>query len=833
MSSIKARRPLRERMARWNAAATLAWVRAHGVALTVLSGLVLIGLLALTQSGVAIFAVARFGASFNQVANTNLPNLIAASRLSELSQSLTARAPEMAAATTQTQRQGIVDRLDDRLTALAGVLNRFDKTATDPDQLRDLRSQLDLLATNMHALDGFVRQRIDADNAFATVMARLPVLATRVRLVAETALIGGGDGEPRSEPPAAIADRPRLIAWSAAGLEGITLMLGTPAVDTKSRLERVRAELQTLITRMENARSQLPVQVRQKIDGMHNDIAQFGLGDQSIFQARQLQIEAGTAIQTSLQLIDQNIDKFLGSVSVILKATQQEIGGRAASLNQTVSYFNLLIIGIGILCLVAGAAIFAFVRRSVITRLKDVQEYMGSQVDGRPAAISPKGTDEIAKIAKATQVFVARIASREAALHQRTDELSAALDRQRAIAELLGVITSSLGNLSPVFDEILEKALRLCEAAFGSLWTCHEGLFDTIATRNRPAVLGELARRAYKPTPESALGRLVAGEPFVHVADAADDPSYRSGNPSRRALVDLAGVRTYIAVPLRKGDTLLGAITMYRREVRPFTEKQIELVESFAAQAVIAIENGRLLSELRTARDAAEKALGELRTAQASLIYAEKMASLGQLTAGITHEIKNPLNFVNNFAGLSVELLNELKAVAAPGIAALDEDARSEIEETIAILTGNLEKIAEHGHRADGIVKSMLEHSRGGTGDRRNVDLNALVDEALNLAYHGARANDPSFNITLERVFDDALAPIDVVPQDLTRVFLNLIGNGFYAAAKKNGSRPVLKVMTRDLGEAVEIRVRDNGIGIALEVRDKLFQPFVTTKPTG
>jgi two-component system NtrC family sensor kinase len=244
-------------------------------------------------------------------------------------------------------------------------------------------------------------------------------------------------------------------------------------------------------------------------------------------------------------------------------------------------------------------------------------------------------------------------------------------------------------------------------------------------------------------------------------------------------------------------------------------------------------------AEIRAARDAAEAAYRDLKAAQANLIQVEKMASLGQLTAGIAHEIKNPLNFVNNFAALSVDLLSELMETAAPGFAALTRDQRAEIADVTAMLTSNLEKITEHGRRADGIVKAMLEHSRGSSVERRMVDLNALIEEALNLAYHGTRAQDQSFNITLERDFDEGIAPIEINPQDMTRVFLNIFSNSFYATSRRahhSGDPafvPTLKVTTQDAGEAVEIRVRDNGTGIPAEIRDKLFQPFFTTKPTG
>jgi signal transduction histidine kinase len=304
-----------------------------------------------------------------------------------------------------------------------------------------------------------------------------------------------------------------------------------------------------------------------------------------------------------------------------------------------------------------------------------------------------------------------------------------------------------------------------------------------------------------------------------------------------------------ITVPLNRLERSMAAITRGEFDV-PLPQTDVPEIGAMTRTVGMLrdslIERGRLErerqradAEIRAARDAAEAALHDLKAVQANLIQAEKMASLGQLTAGIAHEIKNPLNFVNNFAGLSIELLDELKEAAAPELNALDPERRGEIEEVIEMLTGNLERIVEHGKRADNIVKSMLAHSRGGSGNWQSVEVNALVEESLNLAYHGARAQDQNFNITLERAYDKDMAPIELVPQDVTRVFLNLFGNGFYAANTRRREagdpafKPVLTVTTRDLGEAVEIRVRDNGVGIPAEVRDKLFQPFFTTKPTG
>ena len=260
-------------------------------------------------------------------------------------------------------------------------------------------------------------------------------------------------------------------------------------------------------------------------------------------------------------------------------------------------------------------------------------------------------------------------------------------------------------------------------------------------------------------------------------------------------------------------------------------------MQTFADQSVVAIQNARLFESVETRTRELAKSLAELRTAQDRLVQTEKLASLGQLTAGIAHEIKNPLNFVNNFSSISVELIDELRQALAG--ANLNDKLRAQISEIADMLQGNLDKVVQHGKRADSIVKNMLLHSRQGSQEHRPVAINAIVEESLNLAYHGARAEKQGFNITLERSFDPAAGEIDVFPQDITRVLLNLISNGFYAATKRkaetNGSdfEPTLAAATKSLGDRVEIRIRDNGTGIPSHVKEKIFNPFFTTKPAG
>lgn len=235
--------------------------------------------------------------------------------------------------------------------------------------------------------------------------------------------------------------------------------------------------------------------------------------------------------------------------------------------------------------------------------------------------------------------------------------------------------------------------------------------------------------------------------------------------------------------------------------------------------------------ELQKQRDELQETIKELKTTQAQLIQSEKMASLGELTAGIAHEIQNPLNFVNNFSEVSLELADEMEAE-------LEKGDKDEAKAIAADIKQNLEKIMHHGKRADGIVKGMLQHSRASSNVKEPTDINKLADEYLRLAYHGLRAKDKSFNAELITHFGEELPMANMVPQDIGRVLLNLFNNAFYAVKEKQKTanadyKPCVEVTTSVKGKALEIVVKDNGTGIPDSVKEKIMQPFFTTKPTG
>ena len=413
------------------------------------------------------------------------------------------------------------------------------------------------------------------------------------------------------------------------------------------------------------------------------------------------------------------------------------------------------------------------------------------------------------------------------------NELRESLQQQTATADVLKVISRSTFDLQTVLQTLVESAARLCDADNATITREKDGAFYRAEAYGFSREFMDFVQDIpIKAERGSASGRALLEGRVVHIPDVKVDPEYTWSEAQR-----LGDYRTIVGVPMLREGAPIGVLTLSRSEVRPFTDKQIELLTTFADQAAIAIENVRLFQSVEARTRELAASLENLRTTQDRLVQTQKLASLGQLTAGIAHEIKNPLNFVNNFSGVSAELIDELQEALKD--VSLNEKRRAEITELMDTLRGNLDKVVQHGKRADAIVKNMLLHSREGSGEHRLVDINALVEEGLNLAYHGARAERQGFTITLERSLDPAAGAADVFPQDITRALLNLISNGFYAATKRkaeaNGGdyEPTLTAATKNLGDRVEISIRDNGTGIPPEVKEKIFNPFFTTKPAG
>jgi two-component system, NtrC family, sensor kinase len=420
------------------------------------------------------------------------------------------------------------------------------------------------------------------------------------------------------------------------------------------------------------------------------------------------------------------------------------------------------------------------------------------------------------------------IAIENARLFNETQE---ALERQTATADILKVIASSPSDVQPVFQTIAERSNRL----LSGLSTAVFSIVDDVVHLSGFTATSPEADTALKtrfPAPLSSFGwsELIRKGEIVRMPETEAEPE------RFRNLARIRGFRSALFVPLLRDRAAIGLISVTRAEPGPFADYHVHLLLSFADQAVIAISNVGLFQDVQKRTRELSASLDELRTAQDRLVQTEKLASLGQLTAGIAHEIKNPLNFVNNFSALSAELVGEMSDVLAG--TTLDTKTRGELDELAQMLKSNLEKVVQHGKRADSIVKNMLQHSREGSGEHRPTDINAIVEESLNLAYHGARAEKAGFHIAFQRDLEPSIGMADVYPQEITRVLLNLISNGFYATAKRKAEvgdsfEPILSAATKNLGEKVEIRIRDNGTGIPEEAKAKIFSPFFTTKPSG
>ena len=581
----------------------------------------------------------------------------------------------------------------------------------------------------------------------------------------------------------------RYVSWASNGISDA--LLRSLSAEIVSDLRNINLDLETLAARSD-------LSAKEKLD-LKNLISKWKEYESSALDT----IEVGsTDAAMATMMLGQTDDKFT-AVANDFKSMANSVAAATNTISTklyTDAAQKKVILAIGaIIGLLLSIVATVLLSRSIVTPIQSVTNVMRRLSSGdTEVEIGYRGrSDEIGQMVEAINVFRKNTIEMRA---MEIENLETEKKNLREIGEARARLTDAIETISEGFSLYdVDDKLVIFNSKYKSLFSAHADVIEPGTTFEK--IVRTAVQRGMIDDAEGGHEAWLAERTAQHKAPTSAHIQHRSDG-------------RWIQVSERK--TAAGGVVATYADITELKQRE---------------------AELAAARDAAEATLRNLRTAQDRLIQTEKLASLGQLTAGIAHEIKNPLNFVNNFSALSAELTDELNDVLRS--AALGGTIREEVDELTRLLKDNLEKVVQHGKRADSIVKNMLLHSREGSGDHRPADINALLDESLNLAYHGARAEKPHFNVTLQRDFDEMAGSIEVFPQEITRVFLNLISNGFYAVTRRkmengdSGFDPVLVATTRDRGDTVEIRIRDNGTGIPAEVKEKMFNPFFTTKPAG
>jgi PAS domain S-box-containing protein len=785
------------------------------------------GRLLFAFAGISMFAVVAGLTgqyAFNEVRKAldrtkgTIPPALAAVELARESEQVLAVGPRMLSARTDDEVKRRSMAASDGLVNIGRLVDELRATIVDPLDTERLTSYVTNLRSNLSQFEVVASERVRAairreklvNDTFAAYH------EFRTAWGQHYAELQGNVLQLRNKIDAASNSQERQAAINRFEL----------AADTLEQIEREASVVFEFLTRAANTEDTGLLQsqasdarnsvraLQGRIDDLERKFAEGLIGPaqrlnsivtdaDGLFVTKTKEIEANRAGQ---RLLIANIalgDQLATVVEQLVDRARRDIDTATAQAYSVQTFGGAVQLGVVALSLISSVLIvWLYVGRNIVARLMNLSGIMTAIAGGsRSVAVPVAGTDEIGAMGSAVEIFRRNAVDLDRLLAERAE---AATRLERLVEERTHELAHRQAELRVTFDNMGDGVVMFNEEMRLAAWN-----------RNLQEILDLPDSFFTEPrTYRDYIAYLIKHGEFGDVdLDAELQRQVEHADRQRR-------------IERTRPDGRVLEIRVNPVPGGGFVAIYSDITERKKAE-----------ERVRAARDAAEAALRELKAAQNRLVQTEKLASLGQLTAGIAHEIKNPLNFVNNFSAVSVELIDELREALAG--AHLDGKLQTEISEIADMLQGNLDKVVQHGKRADSIVKNMLLHSRQGSGDHRPIDINALVEESLNLAYHGARAEKPSFNITLERCFDQAAGEVDLFPQEITRVLLNLISNGFYAATKRkadaNGGsyEPTLAATTKNLGDSVEIKIRDNGTGIPPEVKEKMFNPFFTTKPAG
>ena len=838
-----------------------------GVATRLLLAFLGISGLAVVGAGIAIYSFRDIGHALDRITARRVPAALASVEASRRAERIVSAAPALLSAATPADHAESSRKIGIEMQQLSTLLEGLEDRGADVVALASMRSAVGRLRINLESLDKLIADRMilselkrgylsnaltvhnESQNLLTPWLQIVDGEIAQSRKMVDDTRLGGNER--------AAAGR-RLVDTMASyqALQRVQFLI-TSAND---RLQQTSAAGDSDGVRVKGFRIQqslreageiatgLDSRLQPLLTGKLDEFRALVAGINSIPELR-LQ-ELGIVAQATKNLTENTaLSRDLTQAADRLVLTAKRDIAQANDETVAVQQFSstVLIVAVVLSLLSSIMIVWLYVGRSIVSRLTALSRSMLAIAEGNLATNVPTGgSDEIAEMGGVVEILRkntlernellterAQAADRlEKQVEKRTMELAQSVEELRALGEVSQAVNSTI-DLQTVLSTIIFKAVQLSGTEAGTIYAFDEARqeFQLRASYGMDEVLVAAIKDRNVRMGETMISQAAMRRSPVQVADIRQDVS------SVLDIIRRAGFRALLAVPLLGSNRIVGALVVRRKEPGEFPQSTVNLLQTFGAQSVLAIQNAHLFDEVQARTRELGKSLEGLRTTQDRLIQTEKLASLGQLTAGIAHEIKNPLNFVNNFSSISAELVDELQEVLAG--ANLDNRLRAQISEIADTLQGNLHRVVQHGKRADSIVRNMLLHSRRGSGERQPADINAVVEESLNLAFHGARAEKQDFNITLESFFDPTAGEVDLFPQEITRVLLNLISNGFYAVTKRkleaNGAdyEPTLAAITRNLGDSVEIRIRDNGMGIPAEVREKMFDPFFTTKPPG